>query len=90
LPESRGSPDTGFAFATSWPHAIWAASPLRRLQQRSTNLTLGEVYAALAYYEDHREEIDQAGCDEDRTIEEFRRRHPQLVHNLRPSEDDPC
>jgi len=43
------------------------------------DLTLGEVYAALAYYEDHREEIDQAGCDEDRTIEEFRRRHPQLV-----------
>lgn len=51
------------------------------------DLKLGEVYAALAYYEDHREEIDQASRDETRTIEEFRRRHPQLVHDLRPPED---
>jgi len=51
------------------------------------DLTLGEVYAALAYYEDHREEIDRAGRDEARTIEEFRRRHPQLVRDVRPSED---
>lgn len=50
------------------------------------DLTLGEVYAALAYYEDHREEIDQASRNETRTIEEFRRQHPQLVHDVRSSE----
>jgi len=50
-------------------------------------LTLGEVYAALAYFEDHRQEIEQAGHDEVRTVEDFRRRHPELVHGSRPTGD---
>ena len=44
-------------------------------------LTLGQVYAALAYYEDHREEIDRAFEVEARVVEEFRREHPELVRD---------
>jgi Fe2+ or Zn2+ uptake regulation protein len=42
-------------------------------------LTLAQVYAALAYYEDHRGEIDRAFEDEARFLEQFRRAHPELV-----------
>jgi len=47
-------------------------------------LTLAEVYSALAYYEDHHDEIDLAGVEEERFVEEFRRQHPELVHDVRP------
>ena len=45
-------------------------------------LTLGQVYAALAYYEDHRAEIERAFEEEARTVEEFRREHPELVRDF--------
>jgi uncharacterized protein (DUF433 family) len=45
------------------------------------SLTLAQVYAALAYYEDHREEIDRAFEDEARLAEQFRREHPELVRD---------
>jgi uncharacterized protein (DUF433 family) len=45
-------------------------------------LTLAQIYAALAYYEDHREEIDHAFESEARFVEEFRREHPELVHEV--------
>ena len=51
------------------------------------SLTLGQVYAALGYYEDHRKEIDQAGQDEARRVEEFMQQHPQLTRDLRPNKD---
>jgi len=51
------------------------------------DLTLAEVYSALAYYEDHREEIDRAFKDETQFMEDFARRHPDLVRNLRPHEE---
>ena len=47
-------------------------------------LTLAEVYSALAYYEDHHDEIDGAAAEEERFVEEFRRQHPELVRDLRP------
>lgn len=47
------------------------------------SLTLAQVYSALAYYEDHRDEIDRAGQEEARFIEEFRKQHPDLVRDLR-------
>ena len=46
------------------------------------SLTLAQVYAALAYYEDHREDIERALKDEARFVEEFRREHPQLVQDF--------
>ena len=48
------------------------------------NLTLAEVYSALAYYEDHRDEIEQAFAQEAQFVEEFRRQHPELAGDVRP------
>lgn len=47
------------------------------------SLTLAEVYSALAYYEDHREEIDRAAAEEERFVAEFRRQNPELVRDVR-------
>ena len=46
-------------------------------------LTLAQVYAALAYYEDHRTEIDRTAEDETRNVEEFKQLHPNLVRDVR-------
>lgn len=51
-------------------------------------LTKAQIYAALAYYEDHREEIDRAAADEERAAAEFRKQHPELTRDYR--EADPC
>jgi uncharacterized protein (DUF433 family) len=48
------------------------------------SLTLAEVYSALAYYEDHRDEIEDAAKEEKRFEEEFRQQHPELVRDSRP------
>ena len=49
------------------------------------SLTLAEVYSALAYYEDHRDEIARAADEEQRFVAEFQRQHPDLVHDVRMS-----
>lgn len=46
-------------------------------------LTLGQVYAALAYYEDHREEIQAANVREAEIVEEFIRNHPDIAVDRR-------
>lgn len=43
------------------------------------DLELSDVYAALAYYFDHREEIDRTIEDSDKWIEEIRQKTPSLV-----------
>jgi uncharacterized protein (DUF433 family) len=48
-------------------------------------LTLAQVYSALAYYADHRDEIDQATQNEVRFVEQFLNDHPQLTRNVRPA-----
>jgi uncharacterized protein (DUF433 family) len=48
-------------------------------------LTLAQVYAALAYYEDHRDEIDQAMQNEAQFVEQFLKDHPQLARDVRPA-----
>ena len=50
-------------------------------------LTLAQVYAALAYCEDQRREIQRAAENETRTVEEFRREHPELVRDLTSQKD---
>ena len=50
------------------------------------SLTLAQVYAALAYYEDHREEIDRLQKAETRSVEEWVKRHPHLARDSRPDE----
>ena len=46
-------------------------------------LTLAQVYAALAYYEDHRQEIDRLREAETQFAEEWRKRHPEIAADLR-------
>ncbi len=48
-------------------------------------LSLAQVYAALAYYEDHRLEIDQASADEEQFLEQFLKNHPQFAQHARPT-----
>ena len=43
------------------------------------DLTLGDVYAALAYYFDHREEIDKEIEDDRLFAEELRQRTPSIL-----------
>jgi uncharacterized protein (DUF433 family) len=50
-------------------------------------LTLAQVYAALAYYEDHHGEIDEAAEEEALFAERFLKEHPQIVRDLRRAED---
>ena len=62
--------------------AIWheklGMSPDEIIDQYPT-LTLADVYAALAYYWDHRDEIEQMIADEDAFVEELRRNAPSLL-----------
>jgi uncharacterized protein (DUF433 family) len=46
-------------------------------------LTLAEVYAALAYYEDHRPEIEAFQQVEAEFVERFARENPTTVRDLR-------
>jgi uncharacterized protein (DUF433 family) len=48
-------------------------------------LTLAEVYSALAYYEDHHDEIEQAFRRESQFVKRFLKTHPQLVREVRPT-----
>jgi uncharacterized protein (DUF433 family) len=43
------------------------------------DLTLAEIYAALAYYYDHKPEIDQTMAEGERFIEELRQKTPSLL-----------
>lgn len=43
------------------------------------HLTLGQVHAALAYYHDHREEVDRQFDTERRRADEILREHPGLT-----------
>lgn len=48
------------------------------------NLSLSSVYAAMAYYFDHRDEIDRRTADEDKLVEELRQNHSsRLQEKLR-------
>jgi uncharacterized protein (DUF433 family) len=43
------------------------------------NLSLASVYAAMAYYFDHRQEIDQRTAEEDKIVEVLKQNHPSLL-----------
>ena len=52
-------------------------------------LTLVEVHAALAYYYDHREEIDKDIAEDDAFVEEMRKRTPsKLAEKLKGKKVD--
>ena len=43
------------------------------------NLTLADVYAALTYYYDHQEEVDEAMRADEALVEELRRQSPSRL-----------
>lgn len=43
------------------------------------NLTLSEIYSALAYYYDHKMEIDQSITANESFVEEMRQKNPSLL-----------
>jgi uncharacterized protein (DUF433 family) len=52
---------------------------------RVPTISLGDVHAALAYYFDHVEEVQQEMRAEREFVEEFRRGHPSVIEaKLRP------
>jgi uncharacterized protein (DUF433 family) len=52
-------------------------------------ITLADVYAALAYYHDHREAIRQDMRDAEAFVEAFKQRHPAKILDLdAPQGDD--
>jgi uncharacterized protein (DUF433 family) len=50
------------------------------------DLNLGQVYAALAYYEDHKSELEKAAVAEAGFIEKFLHDNPKLVRDARRAE----
>lgn len=58
--------------------------PQAIVQEAYPELTLAEVYAALAYYEDHRAEIEEAAQAEAAEADRHLQPRPAWVHDLRP------
>lgn len=59
--------------------AVWhnkMAMPLALIASK-WNLPLAGVYAAMAYYFDHREELDRRQVEDDAYVEENRRQQPE-------------
>jgi len=55
-------------------HEKLGLSPDEIVREHPT-ITVADVHAALAYYWDHREEIERAMAEEGALVEEFRRTH---------------
>ena len=58
---------------------------LARLKLSSVvpTITVAQVHAALAYYYDHRSEIDAEMADENKHFEELKAKQPSIVDKLR-------
>src|SRR5687768_14645382 len=65
--------------------AIWHERMGKSVDEIATEygLTLGEVYAALSYYHDHREEIDASIRDGAAFVAELRQRSPSKLAERR-------
>jgi uncharacterized protein (DUF433 family) len=53
------------------------------------HLTMSDVYAALAYYWDHRDEIQQQIAEETAFVEEMKRKHPSPLKEKLAAKDAP-
>jgi uncharacterized protein (DUF433 family) len=62
-------------------HESWGLSP-EEIVTNFPQLTLAQVYAALAYYYDHREEIRQHMKDAEALVEAFKQQYPSKVFEL--------
>jgi uncharacterized protein (DUF433 family) len=54
-------------------------TPDQMLHVFATPLTLAQVYAALAYYHDHTEEIEASYAEEDKTMDESERKRAEYL-----------
>ena len=63
--------------------AIWHEEMNMSAQEiaKEYDLSLSDVYAALAYYYDHREQIDKMIADDDAFVEQMRKQSPSLVED---------
>jgi uncharacterized protein (DUF433 family) len=68
---------------------IWRGWSAEEIALKYPYLTPAEVHAAMAYYFDHREEIDQELAAEDRDVEEWKRTHPTSPVLTRLKEQNP-
>jgi uncharacterized protein (DUF433 family) len=62
-------------------HEVHGLSPDEIVSQ-FPGLTLADVYAALTYYHDHREEIRQYMRDAEAFVEAFKQRYPAKILDL--------
>ena len=58
-------------------------APEQMLDTFGTSLTLGQVHAALAYYYDHKEEIDASFADEEKVLAEHDRKRAEYLNRRR-------
>jgi uncharacterized protein (DUF433 family) len=74
--------------------SVWHRTP-EEIQQEYPSLSLGQVYAALAYYYDHKDRIDAEIAEAARYAEQMRANHPnpltreQLEERLQRKKDRP-
>jgi uncharacterized protein (DUF433 family) len=76
--------------------AVWhermGMSPSEIVDQHPT-ITLAQVHAALAYYFDHKDEIQAEIAEEDRKYEELMAKQPSILEKIRQrmanAQDDP-
>ena len=68
-------------------HEAWGLSP-EEIVTDVPPLTLAQVHAALAYYDDHREDIRQQMQETEALVEAFKQPYPSKVFELR-SPDEP-
>lgn len=54
-------------------------TPQQILELNYPHLTLAKIYAALAYAEDHREEMERLCREEDEFVARFQRENPHLI-----------
>lgn len=62
-------------------HETMGLSPAEIVAEHPT-ITLAQVHAALAYYYDHRDEIEAEIAEEDWTFEELKAAQPSLLESL--------
>ncbi len=66
---------------------IYGLDPQATIREFYPGLTLAEVHAALAYFEDHREQMAAITVAEDEFVERFKRENPTLVRDHRPKDE---
>ena len=78
---------TRFSVKDVVAHHLFNRMPVETIAVK-WKLPLAGVYAALAYYYDHREEIDKSFADDDEYVRRMKRITPSLLHPERQSEAD--